>query len=160
MISKFVYTTSKKRMLAQIIFLQARCCAQCFVFIALMDAFVIFKTKNNRKASLQSIRHHKTFKRFTCENACPTVMCRRHFFFSYVCLTHQLHTTHSKEYLLAVPLKSTILLPKPCHTYCKSSPTWSVYKGTGYKGRQRYYHKTNIVALLVGKKGCLGDEMM
>ena len=54
---------------------------------------------------------------------CPNVMCPRQFPFSYVCLTCQLHTTPSKEYMSAVPLQCTSILLKPCIIYCKSSPT-------------------------------------
>ena len=117
-ISEFMHTTSKERMAAQIIFL--------------------LESDAARKASLQSILPLCNFGRFTCEYL-PNVMRRRQFLFSYICLTCQLHvhTTPSKEYMSAVPLQCKSLPLKPCHIYCKLSPTWSVRKGTGYKGRQR-----------------------
>ena len=47
-------------------------------------------------------------------------MCHRHFLFSYVRLTRQLHTTPSEEYM---PLQSRSLSVKLCHTDYKLSPT-------------------------------------
>jgi len=131
-----VFITSKERMIAQIIFLQTRCCALylvesvCFTFSFVGPLMQSLKQRTARKASLQSILPLLNFGIFICKIACPNLMCRRHFLFSYVCLTRQLHTTPSKEYMSAVSLQSTSLSVKPCHTDCKSSPTWSVRKGT------------------------------
>ena len=65
-------------------------------------------------------------------------------------------STPRKVYMSAVPLQSTSLSLKPCHIYCKSSPTWSVMKGTGYKGRQRKYYKASTVAFSIDERDALG----
>ena len=50
-----------------------------------------------------------------------------------------------------VPLQSTSLSLKPCHMYCKSSPTCLVRKGTDTKVGRVNNHNTRTVALLIGK---------
>ena len=109
-ISEFVYTTSKERMVARVIFLLASWwCTHylvekvhkpvCFVLSFVGPLMKSFRQRAALKASSQSILSLRNFGRSTCKVLAPNVMCRRQFLFSYVCLSHQLHTTPSKEYM-------------------------------------------------------------
>ena len=83
----------------------------------------------------------------------PKVMCHRQCLFSYVCLTHQLHTTPSKEYNVS----SASAVHKSLSEVMSHLLQIVTYLISEERNRmQRQYHNIRAEALLIDKKDILG----